>query len=117
MLYSQFTITRSFENGRRYKIHWDTRSEYTNPIYTYVTTWANRPNIKSLSPFVDRIIITDVGIGGSEWYSDGTRYRAVGGSVDLARVMTGGISTSTSTTALESVKLHGGLAKIGMSLH
>ena len=48
-----------------------------------VTTWANRPDVATLSPYIDRVIFTDVGVGGSEWYSDGTRWRAVGGQVVL----------------------------------
>jgi hypothetical protein len=53
-----------------------------------VTTWASRPAISSLVPFTDKVIFTDIGMGGSEWYSDGVRYRAVGGSVVLDALRT-----------------------------
>jgi hypothetical protein len=42
-------------------------------------------------------MFTDVGVGGSEWYSDGVRWRAVGGQVILKNNGVGGNSTSSQT--------------------
>jgi hypothetical protein len=42
-------------------------------------------------------MFTDVGLGGSEWYSDGVRWRAVGGQVILKNNGVGGNSTSSQT--------------------
>jgi hypothetical protein len=53
-----------------------------------VLTWAERPVATSVKPYVDRLFFTDIGVGGSEWYSDGTRWCAVGGQVILKSLKT-----------------------------
>lgn len=63
-----------------------------------VTTWANRPAISSLAPYIDRVLFTDVGNGGSEWYSDGTRWRTVGGQVVLKNDVVGAATVANTVT-------------------
>lgn len=53
--------------------------------FAYSGVWANRP-IASSVPARTKIAITDVGVGGySEWFSDGTYWKPVNGSLLLFR--------------------------------
>ena len=47
------------------------------------TTFAELPAANAVAAYTAQYLVTDVGIGGSVWYSDGTRWRAVGGRVTL----------------------------------
>ena len=69
-----------------------------SPI-VYIGTWDSRPAISSVTPFIDRIFITDVGMGDSEWYSDGTRWRVVGGQVVLKNDVTGAATVAHTVTS------------------
>ncbi len=55
--------------------------------FVYVGNWVNKPSSLT-NNYTDRIFITDVGMGGSEWYWDGERYRVVGGQVVLKAMKT-----------------------------
>lgn len=75
-----------------------------------VCTWLNKPSIASLTKYTDRVFITDVGIGGSEWYSDGARYRAVNGTVILKSGNSGNTPVSSATLSKlisHNVQCHG----------
>lgn len=45
-----------------------------------------------------KVYVTDVGVGGSYWYSDGTRWRAVGGQVVLKHLNTQPANTASAET-------------------
>jgi hypothetical protein len=90
-----------------------------------VTTWANRPAISSIVPYTDRFMFTDVGVGGSEWYSDGVRWRAVGGQVTVIKLgaqtaINGSTATSDMTLLIDSptttCKIPAGLFQVGDKL-
>lgn len=76
-----------------------------------VTTWAGKPAISTLKNYIDRVFITDVGVGGSEWYSDGTRYRAVGGRVILLHDLTTGTAITATNAIIKEFKLPSGIVK------
>ena len=72
--------------------------------------WANRPLATGNGGVV--IYITNVGVGGSYWLSDGIRWRALGGSVVLLN--TGGASgTYDSKTIPYSLGIPAGLLQAG----
>lgn len=71
----------------------------TSPSRLPIYTWATKP-----SPVGEHglhVYISDVGIGGgSVWYSDGLRWRAVGGKVTLLKRIT---ATATSASGTEQI--------------
>ena len=88
----------------------------------FVCYWAERPVATAVKAFVDRFMFTDVGVGGSEWYSDGTRWRAVGGQVTVIKLgaqtaINGSTATSDTTQLIDSpattCKIPAGLFQIG----
>lgn len=66
-------------------------------VFSYTGNWVGKP-ASLTNAYTDRIFITDVGVGGSEWYWDGSRYRAVGGSVILAARNASNSATVNTTT-------------------
>lgn len=87
-------------------------------VTTYTTTWDKRPDVTSLLPFVDEVFITDVGVEGSYWYSDGDQYRAVGSRVVLINQLTAGtaVTGTTSPTKTIGITIPAGLLKAGYNL-
>lgn len=89
-----------------------------------VTTWANKPAGNTLTPNVDRFFITDVGVGGSKWYWDGSRYRVVGGQITLfnlpAQTAVNGSTATTDTSMLidspTTCKIKAGVIQTGDKL-
>jgi hypothetical protein len=72
------------------------------PNYLGAFTWANKPTASS-SLAGATAYITDIGIaGGSYWYCDGVRWRAVGGSVTLISRAAGLESASGSHEVLDT---------------
>ena len=63
-----------------------------------VGLFAERPAANAVTPYTDRYMATDVGVGGSEWYSDGTKWRAVGGQVVLKNDATGAATVAHTVT-------------------
>jgi hypothetical protein len=97
----------------------------------FVTQWTNynattRESLRaSLTPFQDRVFFTDIGVGGSEWYSDGTRWRAVGGQVTAIKLgaqtaINGATATADTTLLIDSptttCKIPAGLLQVGDKL-
>lgn len=75
-------------------------------------TWATIPAAASYTGVVIRL--TDVGQGGSYWYSDGTRWRAVGGSYVIKGLTAPVTSDGTTTEAvIAQVAIPAGLYRTG----
>jgi len=87
-------------------------------VTTYTCTWAKRPDVTKLLPFVDEVFVTDVGVEGSYWYSDGDQYRAVGSRVVLANQLTAGTAVTGGTSAVKTtgITIPAGLLKAGYNL-
>ena len=62
--------------------------------FILTSTWALLPAADSV-PTGTRYFVSDIGINGSDWYSDGTRWRLVNGRVTLAMSNTGIVVTGT----------------------
>lgn len=76
--------------------------------YVYAGTWANKPSA-TLYPTGTRIYISDIGMGGSDWVSDGTRWKPLNGRVVLARGATqSSVTGTTAETALATVTVPAG---------
>lgn len=83
--------------------------DITTSMYSYVGTWSGSSNVTGyvgqtrpvslMNAYTDRIFITDVGTGGSEWYWDGSRYRVVGGQVILKNSTTKNDTTAAANIA------------------
>jgi hypothetical protein len=74
-----------------------------------VKTWAALSEIgaTNVSPYIDIFFVSDVGVGGSEWYSDGTRWRAVGGQVVVHNgggTASGNVTSSTKLLATPIIR-------------
>jgi hypothetical protein len=87
-------------------------------VTEYTSTWAKRPDVTKIVPFMDTVFITDVGVNGSYWYSNGTKYLAVGGRVILANQVTAGtaVTSTTAATKTTGVTLPIGLLQVGNNL-
>ena len=91
--------------------------------FVYIGLWANKPVVSTLAPYRDRIFITDVGQGGSEWYSDASRYRVAGGQVVLSSVTGNTYNTCSLTTStgnestLLTASIGAGVLQVGDVLH
>lgn len=76
-----------------------------------VTTWAARP---SPITFATRtLFVTDVGIGGSYWYSDGTKWRPVGGRVTVKNLTTSISNSGAPRVVMDFATLPAGLVSDG----
>ena len=72
-----------------------------------VCTWATLP---SASASLQRtVFVTDVGVGGSHWYSDGSRWRPVGGRVTLKNAISSSSNNTTTKTVLDYAVIPAGL--------
>lgn len=75
-------------------------------------TWATIPSAASNTGA--QVFVSDVGQGGSYWYSDGTRWRAVGGSYVIKGITSPVTSDGTTTEAvIAQVALPPGLFRTG----
>jgi len=73
--------------------------------------WADRPAATGAGGMV--IYITDVGVGGSYWVSDGVRWRVVGGSVTLINKSGTTATGATAYQLLMSAAIPAGLLQAG----
>lgn len=85
----------------------------SNFMPTY--TWATLPAAASNSGL--KVRVSDVGVSGSEWRSNGTTWEPVGGRVLLARVHTdSAVTGTTAETVLATVTIPAGLMGVNGSL-
>ena len=73
-------------------------------------TWATKPLASVLS---GQIFISDVGVGGSYWYSDGSKWRPVGGRVTLKNTISPVTNNGSPKVILDYATLPAGLVADG----
>ena len=76
--------------------------------YILTSTWATLPVANSV-PTGTRYYVTDIGINGSDWFSDGTKWRLVNSRVVLARSNTGVVVTGTLGATAATVTIPAGV--------
>lgn len=75
--------------------------------YASVFTWATLPAASAVPKWA--VYVSNVGVGGSFWYSDGTRWRPYGGSVTLKNLITPISNNGAPKIVMDSVALPAGL--------
>ena len=73
-------------------------------------TWATKPLASALT---GQIFVPDVGIGGSYWYSDGSKWRPVGGRVVLKNTIVDVTHSTVVKTVMDYATLLAGLVQDG----
>lgn len=73
-------------------------------------TWATKPLPSALT---GQIFISDVGIGGSYWYSDGSKWRPVGGRVTLRNTIVDVTNNGAAKVVMDYATLPAGLVADG----
>lgn len=73
-------------------------------------TWATKPLASVLR---GQIFISDIGVGGSYWYSDGSKWRPVGGRVTLKNTITNIQNTGAAKVVMDYATLPAGLVSDG----
>ena len=73
-------------------------------------TWATKPLPSALT---GQIYISDIGVGGSYWYSDGSKWRPVGGRVTLKNTLTDVTNATVQKVVLDYATLPAGLVSDG----
>lgn len=79
------------------------------------TTWASIPAANSVTAYTDTYHVTDIGIGGSRWFSDGTNWYPTNGCVLIKRI-TADITDDgqTAESVQDQVLIPAGLLRAGM---
>lgn len=75
--------------------------------YASVFTWATLPAASAVPKWA--VFVSDVGIGGSFWYSDGARWRPQGGRVTLKSLITPISNNGAPKIVMDSCALPAGL--------
>lgn len=73
-------------------------------------TWATKPLASVLT---GQIFVSDVGVGGSYWYSDGSKWRPVGGRVTLKNTISPVTNNGSPKVILDYATLPAGLVADG----
>jgi hypothetical protein len=73
-------------------------------------TWATKPLASALT---GQIFISDVGVGGSYWYSDGSKWRPVGGRVTLKNTIAAITNSAAPLVVLDYATMPAGLVSDG----
>lgn len=73
-------------------------------------TWATKPLASALT---GQIFISDVGVGGSYWYSDGSKWRPVGGRVTIKNTISPVTNNAAPKIILDYATLPAGLVADG----
>lgn len=77
-------------------------------------TWQTKPAPSALT---GQIYISDIGIGGSYWYSDGSKWRPVGGRVTLRNALTVISNSGAAKVVMDYATLPAGLFADGDLIH
>lgn len=76
-----------------------------------VTTWTARPSAATYT--ARTLFVTDVGIGGSYWFSDGVKWRPVGGRVTVKNLITSISNSGAPKIVMDFATLPAGLVSDG----
>jgi hypothetical protein len=76
-----------------------------------VTTWANRPTATSYGQRT--LYVSDVGIGGSYWYSDGVQWRPVNGHVTIKNLTVSVSNSAAPKIVMDYATIPAGLVTDG----
>jgi hypothetical protein len=77
----------------------------------FVTTWAARPSAATYT--ARTLFVMDVGIGGSYWFSDGVKWRPVGGRVTLKNLTTEVSNSGAPKIVMDFATIPAGLVSDG----
>jgi hypothetical protein len=94
-------------------------NNFGSPRGSVVALPSDMPSATLVAPYIDRCWTSDFGIGGAEWYSDGTRWRLCAGKKAL-QVTAPGATTSINTatdTKVASVLIPDGSLQVGDLLY